>query len=117
MRIILYHNPGCSTSRKVLAALTEAGRAPQVIEYLKNPPTLAELNNLLKEMGMQPREILRKSGGLYASLGLDDPALSDTDILAAIDQHPVLMQRPILVTDMGTRLCRPVEKMQEILPQ
>ena len=116
MAITIYHNPACSTSCKVLNQLREKGHQPQVIEYLKTPPTRKTLQDLLKKMGMKPRDILRKAGTPYEALGLGDTSLSDAAILDAIEKHPLLIQRPILVTDKGARLCRPVEKMDEIMP-
>lgn len=116
MTPVIYHNPACSTSRKVLGLLRDGGREPKVIEYLKTPPTRKELKALLKQMGMKPRDILRKRGTPYEELGLGDPAVGDEAILDAIEKHPILIERPILVTDKGARLCRPVERMAEILP-
>jgi arsenate reductase (glutaredoxin) len=116
MTVTIYHNPACSTSRKVLGLLKDAGVTPNVVEYLKTPPSRTRLKQLLRDMGMKPRDILRKSGTPYEELGLGDPALTDDQILDAIETHPILMQRPILVTDKGVRLCRPIEKMHEILP-
>ncbi len=116
MTVTIYHNPACSTSRKVLGLLREAGHEPEVVEYLKTPPSRPELKKLLKKMGMKPRDILRRSGTPFDQLGLGDPGLDDEAILDAIGAHPILMQRPILVTEKGARLCRPVEKMDEILP-
>jgi len=112
---IIYHNPGCSTSRKVLDMLTAAGRAPQVVEYLKVGWTKPQLQGLLKAMGLKPRDILRTRGDLAASLGLTDPAVGGDAILAAMIEHPVLVERPIVQTEKGVRLGRPVERVVEIL--
>ena len=114
--VTIYHNPACSTSRQALARLRDAGHQPRVIEYLKTPPSPSELLTLLKALGMKPREILRKSGTPYEALGLGDPAIGDAGILAAIDAHPSLIQRPIVVTEKGARICRPLEAMDEVLP-
>lgn len=116
MSITIYHNPACSTSRKVLGLLRDGGHEPQVIEYLKTPPTRKVLQDLLTKMGMTPRDVLRQRGSLYDELGLAAPGVTDAAILDAIGQHPILMERPILVTEKGVRLCRPVEKMNEIMP-
>ena len=116
MKTVIYHNPACSTSRKALAMLREAGQAPEIIEYLKTPPSRAKLRELLVALKMAPRDILRRSGTPYAELGLDNPSLSDDAILDAIEAHPILIQRPIVVSPLGARLCRPLERLNEILP-
>lgn len=113
--VTIYHNPSCSTSRKVLAALQDAGCTPKVIEYLKTPPSREELKALLKQIDMTPRGILRRSGTPYDELGLDDAALTDDQLLDAIEAHPILMQRPVVVTAKGARLCRPMERYLEVL--
>ena len=110
---IIYHNPNCGTSRKVLGMLRDAGMQPKVIEYLKTPPTRQEMQSLLRRMNKTPRDILRRKGTLFDELGLGDPAKSDDDLLDALQQHPVLMERPVVVTPNGVRLCRPIE---EVLP-
>jgi arsenate reductase len=112
---IIYHNPNCSTSRKVLGLLREAGLAPQVIEYLKTPPTRAELVSLLERMGKTPRQILRRKGTPYDELGLGDPAKSDDALIDAILAHPILLERPVVVTPRGVRLCRPVEEVAALI--
>jgi len=111
----IYHNPNCSTSRKTLALLREKGVDVEVVEYLKNPPSRDELVELLEKMGMKPRELLRKKGDLYKELDLENPKWTDDQILDFMVRHPVLIERPIVVTDKGARLCRPVEKVLEIL--
>ena len=116
MTPVIYHNPACSTSRKVLGLLREGGREPKIIEYLKTPPSRKELKALLKQMNMKPRDILRKRGSPWEELGLGDLSVGDEAILDAIEKHPILIERPILVTDKGARLCRPVERMTEIFP-
>ena len=114
--IVIYHNPTCGTSRKVLGMLRESGIEPQVVEYLKTPPSRAEMQALLKQMGMTPLQILRRKGSLFGELGLDDPAKTDDDLLDALQSHPILMERPIVVTDRGTAVCRPAERVRELLP-
>src|SRR5690606_24646083 len=99
MNAIIYHNPKCSTSRQVLATMRERGVEPEIIEYLKDPPSRAKLKELLEKMGMKPRDILRRSGTPFDELGLDNPKLTDDEILDAIGKHPILIQRPIVVTD------------------
>ena len=115
MSLTIYHNPNCTTSRNVLRLLRDAGLEPQVVEYLKTPPTRAQMQALLAAMGMKPRDILRRSGTPYDELGLDDPALTDDQILDALGAHPILMQRPIVASDKGVRLCRPLERVHEIV--
>jgi arsenate reductase len=112
--VTIYHNPSCTTSRKVLAAIRAAGTEPRVVEYLKTPPSRAELKSLLERMGMTPRALLRRRGTPYEELGLDDPKKTDAALLDAMLTHPVLIERPIVVTERGVRLCRPVEKLAEI---
>ncbi len=113
---IIYHNPACGTSRKVLGMLRDAGLRPTVIEYLKTPPTRDELVSLLARMGMTPRQILRRRGTPYDELGLDDPGKSDDSLIEAILAHPILMERPVVVTPRGVRLCRPAEQVRDLLP-
>ena len=114
--ITIYHNPACGNSRNTLALLRERGFSPRVIEYLKTPPSRAELKQLLAEMGLSVREILRNKEAVYSELGLGDADRTDEQLLDAIEQHPVLMNRPIVVTPLGTRLCRPPETVLQILP-
>ena len=111
----IYHNPKCSTSRKVLEALRNAGEEPEVVEYLKTPPSKAELKDLLKRMKMRPRDLLRKKEALYKELGLDEEKKSDEQIIDAMIAHPILIERPIVVTKKGVRLGRPPEIVNEIL--
>ena len=112
---IIYHNPNCGTSRKVLGVLRDAGLQPKVIEYLKTPPSREELLSLLGRMGMTPRQILRRKGTPYDDLGLDDASKSDDSLIDAILAHPILMERPVVVTPRGVRLCRPAETVQALL--
>lgn len=114
--VTIYHNPKCSTSRNVLEMIREAGHEPTVIEYLKTPPSRAELKDILARAGISVRDVLRRRGAPYDELGLDDPKWSDEDLHGFIEQHPVLIERPIVVTARGARLCRPKERVYEILP-
>jgi arsenate reductase (glutaredoxin) len=112
---IIYHNPSCGTSRKVLGMLRASGREPKVIEYLKTPPTRAELLSLLDRMGKTPRQILRRRGTPYEELGLGDTAKSDDTLIEAILAHPILMERPVVVTERGVRLCRPADEVTSLI--
>jgi arsenate reductase len=112
---IIYHNPNCGTSRKVLGLLRDAGMEPRVIEYLKTPPTRAELVSLLERMGKTPRQILRRKGTPFDELGLGNPAKSEDALLDAILAHPILLERPVVVTPRGVRLCRPVEEVAALI--
>lgn len=116
MSITIYHNPSCGTSRNTLAMIRQSGEEPKVIEYLKQPPTRAELVALLSAMKMRPRDLLREKGTPYAELGLADPKWSDDQLIDFMIEHPILMNRPIVVTPLGARLCRPSEVVLEILP-
>ena len=116
MGVTIYHNPSCGTSRKVLGFLREAGIEPTIILYLKAPPTKAALTELLKRMKMKPRELLRRRGTPYDELGLGDESLPDAALIDAMVEHPILIERPIVVTEKGAVLCRPPERVYEILP-
>ena len=116
MTITIYHNPKCGTSRNVLAMIRNSGEEPRIIEYLRTPPDRAELVDLLARMGMTPRGLLRRKGTPYDELGLDDPDLSDDQLIDHMLRHPILIERPIVVSPLGVRLCRPSEKVLEILP-
>jgi arsenate reductase (glutaredoxin) len=116
MDVIIYHNPACETSRNTLAMIRNAGIEPHVIEYLKCPPTRLLLTQLIARAGLTVRQILREKGTPYNDLGLDNPALSDDALLDAIDAHPILMNRPIVVTPNGVRLSRPSERVLDLLP-
>ncbi len=116
MTITIYHNPNCGTSRTVLARLQELGHKPNVVEYLKTPPSRDEMKTLLKGLAMKPRDILRRKGTPFEDLALDDPAKSDDQILDALGAHPILMERPVVVTPRGARICRPAERLDDILP-
>ena len=115
--ITIYHNPACGTSRNVLALIRNSGEEPTVIEYLKTPPDRATLTALIAAMGVSARAVLGEKGTPYAELGLDDPQWSDVQLIDFMLQHPVLINRPIVVTPLGTRLCRPSEAVLDILPQ
>jgi arsenate reductase len=114
--VIIFHNPSCGTSRNTLALLRHAGIEPVVIEYLKTPPSKARLRELLAAMGMSARELLREKGTPYAELQLGDPKWSEDELLEAMLRHPILINRPVVVTPLGTKLCRPSEEVLEILP-
>jgi arsenate reductase (glutaredoxin) len=114
--VVIYHNPACTTSRKVLGMIREAGVEPRVVEYLKTPPSRLELRDLLRRMGLTPRQLLRRRGTPHSELGLDDPARSDEALLDAILAHPILMERPVVAGPRGVRLCRPPERVHEVLP-
>jgi arsenate reductase len=116
MSVTIYHNPACGTSRNVLALIRDAGIEPQVIEYLKTPPSRAMLAQLIERMGCSVRSILREKGTPYAELGLGNPALTDDQLLDAMMAHPILINRPIVVTPRGVKLCRPSETVRELLP-
>jgi arsenate reductase len=115
--ITIYHNPDCGTSRNTLALIRNSGVEPQIIEYLKTPPSRKELVALLHLMGMTPRQLLREQGTPYRELGLDDPDKSDDELLDAMMAHPILINRPIVVAPLGVKLCRPSELVLDILPE
>jgi arsenate reductase len=114
--IVIYHNPDCGTSRNTLAMIRNAGIEPHVVEYLKTPPSRALLVQLVDRMGISLRELLREKGTPYAELGLQDESLTDAQLLDAMMEHPILINRPIVVSPMGVRLCRPSEAVLDILP-
>jgi arsenate reductase (glutaredoxin) len=116
MQITIYHNPACGTSRNTLALIRNAGVEPDVVEYLKQTPDRATLKQLIADAGLTVREAMRQKEALYRELGLDNPALSDDALLDAMLSHPVLINRPFVVTPVGTRLCRPSELVLDILP-
>jgi arsenate reductase (glutaredoxin) len=113
--ITLYHNPNCGTSRNVLAFIREAGIEPTVIEYLKTPLNAQQLKALIAQMNVPIREVLRQKGTPYDELGLDNPALSDEDLITAMVKEPILMNRPIVVTPTAAKLCRPSESVKTLL--
>lgn len=114
--IIIYHNPACGTSRNTLGMIRNAGIEPHVVEYLKTPPARALLARLIERAGLTPRALLREKGTPYAELGLDDRSLSDDALLDAMMAHPILINRPLVVSPRGVRLCRPSETVLDLLP-
>ena len=116
MDVIIYHNPQCGTSRNALGLIRNAGIEPHVVEYLKTPPTRLLLRGLIERMGAGVRHVIREKGTPYEELGLGDPSLSDEQLLDAVMAHPILIERPIVVTPLGVRLCRPSEAVLDILP-
>lgn len=114
--VIIYHNPECGTSRNALAMIRNAGIEPHVIEYLKTPPSRRTLESLIVRAGLTPRELLREKGTPYAELGLDNPDLSDTQLIDAMMDHPILINRPLVVSPIGVKLCRPSEEVLDLLP-
>jgi arsenate reductase (glutaredoxin) len=114
--VIIYHNPACGTSRNTLGFIRHIGIEPHVIEYLRTPPSRAMLEQLIVRMGISPRALLREKGTPYVELGLADAGLSETALIDAMMVHPILINRPIVVTEMGVRLCRPSEAVLDILP-
>lgn len=116
MTITIYHNPACGTSRNVLAMIRNSGEEPRIIEYLQTPPSRTELVELMRQMGITPRELLRRKGTPYDELGLDDPRFSDDELVDFMIAQPILINRPIVVTPQGVKLCRPSEAVLDILP-
>ena len=116
MTITIYHNPACGTSRNTLAMIRQSGEEPEVIEYLKTPPSRARLVELIAAMGIRPRDLLREKGTPYAELGLGDPKWGDDQLIDAMLEQPILINRPIVATPLGTKLCRPSEAVLDILP-
>lgn len=116
MTVTIFHNPACGTSRNVLAILRHAGLEPEVVEYLKTPPTKERLRTLVADLGIPVRGLLREKGTPYAELKLGDPAWTDERLLDCIGRYPILMNRPIVVTPLGTALCRPSEVVLRLLP-
>ena len=114
--ITIYHNPACGTSRNVLGLIRNSGVEPRVIEYLKTPPSRAELVDLIARMGISVRDLLRRKGTPYDELGLDDPKWTDDALIDRMLEHPILINRPIVVTPLGVKLCRPSETVLDILP-
>ena len=114
--IIIYHNPECGTSRNALAMIRNAGIEPHVVEYLKTPPSRAMLESLIARAGITPRALLREKGTPFAELGLSDPALTDAQLLDAMMAHPILINRPLVVSPLGVALCRPSEAVLDLIP-
>lgn len=115
--VVIYHNPACGTSRNVLALIRNAGIEPHVVEYLKTPPSRALLMQLIERAGLTPRQLLREKGAPFAELGLNNENLTDEALIDAMMEHPVLINRPLVVTPSGVRLCRPSETVLDILPE
>lgn len=116
MTITIYHNPDCGTSRNTLAMIRQSGEEPEIIEYLKIPPARATLVDLMKRMGVGPRELLREKGTPYAELDLGNRKWADDQLIDFMMEHPILINRPIVVTPLGVKLCRPSEAVLDILP-
>ena len=116
MDVVIYHNPDCGTSRNTLALIRNAGIEPHVVEYLKTPPNRTLVRQLAERAGLTVRDLLREKGTPYAELGLADPALTDDHLLDAIGEHPILLNRPLVVTPKGVALCRPSEAVLDLLP-
>ena len=114
--VTIYHNPACGTSRNVLAMIRNSGEEPRVIEYLKTPPSRAELVDLIARMGITPRELLRRKGTPYDELGLDNPKFTDDQLIDLMIEQPILINRPIVVSPLGVKLCRPSEAVLDLLP-
>ncbi|BBI19983.1 arsenate reductase (glutaredoxin) [Qipengyuania flava] len=114
--IVIYHNPDCGTSRNTLAMIRNSGIEPHVVEYLKTPPSRTMLEQLIERAGISPRALLRQKGTPYAELGLDDDSLADTALVDAMMAHPVLINRPLVVSPLGVKLCRPSEAVLDLLP-
>jgi arsenate reductase len=115
MTITIYHNPACETSRNTLAMIRQSGEEPTIIEYLKAPPDRTTLVSLIEDMGISARQLLRQKGTPYDELGLDDPKWSDKELIDLMLAHPILINRPIVISPKGTRLCRPSESVLELL--
>src|SRR5438874_12270523 len=115
MTVVIWHNPKCATSRKVLEMVRAERVEPRVVDYVKTPPSESEIRAVLQEMRMKPRQLLRRRGTPYDELGLDDPQRSDAELIAAMAAHPILIERPVVRSKKGTRLCRPPERVKEIL--
>ncbi len=114
--VVIYHNPACGTSRNVLGLIRNSGVEPRIVEYLKTPPARGELADLIRRMGVPVRDVLRRKGTPYDDLGLGDPSLTDDQLLDAMVAHPILINRPIVATPLGVKLCRPSEAVLDILP-
>lgn len=114
--IIIYHNPECGTSRNALAMIRNAGIEPHVVEYLKTPPSRAMLESLIARAGISPRALLREKGTPFADLGLGNPDLADAQLIDAMMEHPVLINRPLVVSPLGVKLCRPSEQVLDLIP-
>lgn len=114
--IVIYHNPECGTSRNALAMIRNAGIEPHVVEYLKTPPSRTMLESLIERAGISPRALLREKGTPYAELGLDNPDLTEAQLIDAMMAHPILINRPLVVSPLGVKLCRPSEEVLDLIP-
>jgi arsenate reductase len=117
MSVTIYHNPNCGTSRTVLGLIRESGAEPRIVEYLKTPPSRDELKDLIARMGIAVRDLLRVRGTPHDALGLGEPARTDDELLDAMMAHPTLINRPVVVSPLGVRLCRPAETVRDLLPK
>ena len=115
MTVTIWHNPKCATSRTVLSLIRAAGIEPEIVDYVKSPPSAAAIRAARTAMAMKPRDLLRRRGTPYDELGLGDPTLSDAALIVAMHAHPILIERPVVISPKGTRLCRPAERVQELL--
>ncbi len=115
MTVTIWHNPKCSTSRKVLGMIRARGIEPKIVDYVNAPPSVAAIKAALKAMALKPRDLLRRRGTPFDELGLGDPALSDAALIEAMHAHPILIERPVVQSPKGTRLCRPAEVVEELL--
>jgi arsenate reductase len=113
--VTIWHNPKCGTSRKVLEMIRAKGIEPTIVDYVKSPPSVADIKAALEEMGIKPRDLLRRRGTPYDELGLDDAKLGDAALVAAMHEHPILIERPVVRAPKGTRLCRPPERLEDIV--
>jgi arsenate reductase len=113
--VTIWHNPKCGTSRKVLEMIRAKGIEPTIVDYVKTPPSVADIKAVLKEIGGKPRGLLRRRGTPYDELGLDDEKLGDAALIAAMHEHPILIERPVVRTAKGTRLCRPPERIKGLI--
>jgi arsenate reductase len=113
--VTIWHNPKCGTSRKVLEMIRAKGIEPTIVDYVKTPPSAADIKAVLKEIGGKPRDLLRRRGTPYDELGLDDATLGDAALIAAMHEHPILIERPVVRTAKGTRLCRPPERIKDVM--
>lgn len=114
--IVIYHNPACGTSRNALAMIRNAGIEPHVVEYLKSPPSRSLLESLIARAGITPRALLREKGTPFAELGLDNPDLTDAQLIDAMMEHPILINRPLVVSPLGVKLCRPSDAVLDLIP-
>ncbi len=115
MRVVIWHNPKCGTSRKVLTAIRDRGIEPEIVAYVEAPPSERDIKNVLRRAGLSARQLLRRKGTPYDELKLDDPKLTDAALIKLMHKHPLLIERPVVITGKGARLCRPPERLDEVL--